>query len=622
MANLDRDLAAVQEVRDLLRRASAAQKEFAQFDQEKVDRITKAMVEAGARAAESLAKLAVQETGYGRAESKTLKNLFATEVLWESIRDLRTCGIVRRDDDAGIWEVAVPYGIVASIVPTTNPTSTALFKAIISVKARNATVVSPHPRSVKCVTETCRILNDAAVRAGAPDGLVLCISTPSLEATNELMKNSMTDVILATGGSALVKAAYSSGKPAYGVGPGNVPVFIERTADITHAVKCIISSQTFDWGTICASEQAVVVEESIARETLAEFQRQGAHFCNEEEVRKLEKICIRGELMNPDVVGQQPSKLARMAGFSVPESTTVLLAPQAGIGPQYPLSREVLTPLLAWYTCKDWHHGCDVCMKVLEFGGDGHTLGLHTRSEEVVTAFALEKPANRILINCPTSQGAVGLATNLEASMTLACGPMGRNITSDNITARHLVNLKRVAAIRPDYWDIERRYSSGGRGAGFPVAKSQHLQTPVGGSRESGLPSHVARGGAPAPRRTFPETVARGYELMNMGGYGGNATVRVSDEPPAWSSARLRPSVRSGVSEPTFTPAPSSAPAAPSHSAPPVATNATQPPGMPSQQQIRDAVTAALLGRIGGARPAGGAAPPSGSAPSGAPQGY
>ncbi|MBI3820156.1 MAG: aldehyde dehydrogenase family protein [Planctomycetes bacterium] len=593
MAELDRDLIVVQEVRDLLRRAAAAQKLFLQFDQDAVDRVTKAMVDAGARAAAALARIAVEETGYGRVDSKIIKNLFATEILWESIRELKTCGIVRRDDANGLWEVAVPYGIVASIIPTTNPTSTALYKAIISVKARNATVMSPHPRSVRCVRESCRILNDAAVRAGAPDGLVLCISSPTMESTRELMTHSLTDVILATGGSALVKAAYSSGKPAYGVGPGNVPVYIEKTADIPHAVKCIVSSQTFDWGTICASEQAVIVDGSIAKETLAEFRRQGGHFCNEEETRKLERICIKGELMNPEVVGMQPSRLAAKAGFAVPENTTILLAPQAGIGPKFPLSREILTPLLAWYTSKDWHDGCDLCIQILEFGGDGHTLGVHTRSEEVVTAFALEKPANRILINCPTSQGAVGFAANLEPSMTLGCGPMGRNISSDNITARHLVNLKRVAAIRPDYWDLERKYLAGGSGVDFPVPHSQHIQTPT-----MDACARPARSTAPAP--ALSNLKNNSFDGARLGGYQGNAAVHAPDDPPAWSFARLTPA--RSASPPTQTPVPSStasfitkAPAPPAAATPPKAAISHS-----------DAVTAALLGKLGAP-----AAPPS-----------
>lgn len=611
MADLDRDLAAVQEVRTLLRRAEEAQRQFLQFDQEAVDRVTRAMVEAGARAAHSLAQLAVEETGYGRVDSKKLKNLFATEILWESIRDLKTCGIVRRDDENGVWEIAVPYGIVASIIPTTNPTSTALFKAIISVKARNATVMSPHPRSVRCVRETCRILNEAAVRAGAPDGLVLCISAPSLEATKELMTHSLTDVILATGGSALVKAAYSSGKPAYGVGPGNVPVYIEKTADIPHAVRCIVASQTFDWGTICASEQALIVDDCIAQETLAEFRRQGAHLCNAEEARMLERICIKGELMNPEVVGQQPSKLAAMAGFRVPENTTVLLAPQGGVGPQFPLSREILTPILAYYNCKNWHDGCELAIRILSFGGDGHTIGIHTRSEEVVTAFALEKPANRILINCPTSQGAVGLATNLEASMTLGCGPMGRNISSDNITARHLVNLKRVAAIRTDYWKIEKHYTSGSTGVNFPVPKSQHLQTPVGGS--GGARSGAGATQSPRPSAGSENTNSKfnSFDVAQLGGYRGNAAVTPPDEPPAWSAARhASPRGDSAGTTTSFTPAPQSRASA-AGTPPPAAS----PRSVATPQANADAVTAALLGKLTSGKPGS-----PGSAPAAAPQ--
>jgi acetaldehyde dehydrogenase (acetylating) len=594
MADLDRDLHAVQEVRTLLRRASSAQKAFERFDQEGVDRVTRAMVEAGVRAAEPLARVAVEETGYGRVDSKILKNLFSSQFLWESIKDLPTVGIVRRDDVNGIWEVASPYGVVASIIPTTNPTSTALFKAIISVKARNATVVSPHPRAVRCVRETCQILNDAAVRAGAPDGLVLCLSAPSLEATHELMHHSLTDVILATGGAALVKAAYSSGKPAYGVGPGNVPAYIERTANVEHAVRCVVSSQTFDWGTICASEQAVIADKAIERQVLDEFRRQGAHFCCEEETRALERVCVRGELMNPEIVGMQPSRIAARAGFTIPESTTVLLAPQAGVGPKYPLSREILTPLLAWYTVNGWREGCQRCIEILTFGGDGHTLGLHTESDEVVTAFALEKPSNRILVNCPTSQGAVGFATNLEASMTLGCGPSGRNISSDNITARHLVQLKRVAAIRGDYWDLERRYASGRLG-GVAVAKSIHLATPAGGSGDC-APGRVLPAGSPAPRGAKGGG-SPGFDDARLGGYRGNARVEAPDEPPAWSMARwseAAPLTRAAVSprpSEVSPPAPAPKPEAP---APAVKSAVVQPASS-------DAVLAAMLGRAPGA---------------------
>lgn len=594
MADLDRDLQATQEVRQLLRKASEAQQVFETFDQERVDRVTKAMVEAGVRAAEPLARLAVEETGYGRVDSKILKNLFSTQFLWESIADLKTVGIVRRDDAHGIWEVASPYGVVASIIPTTNPTSTALFKAIISVKARNATVMSPHPRSVRCVRETCRILNEAAVRAGAPDGLVLCLTAPSVEATHELMHHSLTDVILATGGAGLVRAAYSSGKPAYGVGPGNVPAYIERTANVEHAVRCIVSSQTFDWGTICASEQAVIVDRSIEARVREEFQRQGAHFCSEAETRALEKLCVRGDLMNPEIVGMQPSRIAAKAGFEIPESTTVLLAPQGGVGPAFPLSREILTPLLAWYVVQDWREGCRRCIEVLRFGGDGHTLGLHTESDEVVTAFALEKPSNRILVNCPTSQGAVGFATNLEASMTLGCGPSGRNISSDNITARHLVQLKRVAAIRGDYWDLEHRYAAGRLG-GIPVAKSRHLATPEGG----GIVDGARTAGAQAQPRGGSGGRSQALDARGFVGYRGNARVEAPDEPPAWSAARfVSPSSGRVSSANSPRPLDASAP-----SAPPAARPVSETSAKSGVAASAEAVLAAMLGRTPGSAP-------------------
>jgi gamma-glutamyl phosphate reductase len=347
-----------------------------------------------------------------------------------------------------------------------------------------------------------------------------------------------------------------------------VPAYIERTARIPHAVKCVVSSQTFDWATICASEQALIVDRAIADETLAEFRRQGAHHCDIAQTRALEQLCVRGELMNPEIVGMQPSKLAARAGFSVPESTTVLLAPQAGVGPAFPLSREILTPLLAWYTVKDWREGCQRCIEILRFGGDGHTLGLHTESEEVITAFALEKPSNRILINAPTSQGAVGFATNLEASMTLGCGPSGRNISSDNITARHLVQLKRVAAIRADYWDLERAYASGRAGA-FRVAKSKHLETPEGG----GAP------GARGPSRQTHKYANANDEVGWLGGYRGNAKVELPPEP-----------------------APAHVPAAVHMAAPPAIVASA-----PGARALPAEVLAAMMGQTGGHKSAGGA---------------
>jgi acyl-CoA reductase-like NAD-dependent aldehyde dehydrogenase len=455
--SLDPDLRAVQEVRDAVASAKKAAEAFHSFSQEAADRVAAAAARAGERAALDLAKLAVEETGYGRVDHKFLKNVFGTRVLWESIKDFKTVGVIRRDERAGIYEVAAPQGVVAAIVPTTNPTSTALFKCIIALKGRNAIVVSPHPRAARCIAESCRVIYDAARAAGAPEGCVTWLTAPTLESTQQLMRHRDVDLILATGGAGLVEAAYSSGKPCYGVGPGNVPCFVERTADLDHAARCITTSQTFDYGTLCCSEQALILDRPIREKALEALRRHGAHLCSPQETRLLEKIGRRGRLMNPDIVGQPAAKIAAMAGFKVPPETTVLLAEQGGVGNDDPLSIEILAPVLALYEADGWIEGCRRCIEVLRFGGLGHTLALHTTDREVITAFALEKPANRILINAPTSEGAVGWATNLAPSMTLGCGPIGGNITSDNISVEHMITRKRVAYLCPDWWETRRR---------------------------------------------------------------------------------------------------------------------------------------------------------------------
>ncbi|MCI0587650.1 MAG: aldehyde dehydrogenase family protein [Planctomycetes bacterium] len=454
---MDADLRALQEVRDAVAAAKRAAEALHSFSQEKIDAVCSAMAEAGERASLDLARLAVEETGYGRVDHKVLKNRFGTRILWDSIKDFRTVGVVRRDERAGLFEVAAPQGVVAAIVPTTNPTSTALYKAIIALKGRNAIVVSPHPRAARCIGESCRVVYEAALRAGAPEGCVGWLTAPTLEATESLMRHRDVDLILATGGAGLVQAAYSSGKPCYGVGPGNVPCFIERTADLEHAARCVVTSQTFDYGTLCCSEQALILDRPIREAALAEFARARAHLCSAEETRLLEKVVRRGRLMNPEVVGQPAARIAAMAGFRVAPETTVLLAEQGGVGHDFPVSIEILAPVLALYTEDGWRAGCRRCIEVLKFGGMGHTLALHSTDREVITAFALEKPASRILVNAPTSEGAVGWATSLDPSMTLGCGPMGGNITSDNISVRHMITVKRVAYLKADWWETRRR---------------------------------------------------------------------------------------------------------------------------------------------------------------------
>jgi acetaldehyde dehydrogenase (acetylating) len=458
VADIDPDLRALQEVRDLAERAARAQKAIAHWSQGEVDAVCEAMARAGAAQAYPLAKLAVEETGIGRVHHKILKNLLGTEGAWESIKDERTVGIVKRDERTGVVEIATPVGVIAGIVPTTNPTSTALFKALISVKARNAIVISPHPRARRCIGESVEVLRRAIERAGGPPDLVLALSNPTIESTGALMKHPRVAMILATGGSGLVQAAYSSGKPAYGVGPGNVPCYVDRSADVAAAARWVIDSQNFDNATLCCSEQGLVLDRPIADQMLAELRKRGAHLCNEEETRKLERLCnVRGH-MNPEVVGLDPVKVAALAGFEVPPETPLLLARQGGVGREHPLSIEILCPLLSVHEVDGWEEGCAVSHAMLQYGGLGHTLGVWARDEKVLEAWFLEKPASRIVVNGPTSQGAVGYSTRFQVSMSLGCGPLAGNITSDNITARHLVNLKRAAFPRKDW---ETRWAEG-----------------------------------------------------------------------------------------------------------------------------------------------------------------
>ena len=346
---MDTDLQAIQEVRECLRRAREAQKTLYRFGQDRIDRICQAMVDAGVEHSRYLAELAVEETGIGRVDGKILKNEFALQGTWEDIRDLATVGIIRSDEAKGVHEVAEPYGVVAAVIPTTNPTSTAMFKILISLKTRNAIVVSGHPRAIRCVSESCRVLHEAAVRAGAPDGIITCLTKVTIEATQHLMGHPDTDLILATGGAGLVEAAYSAGNPAQGVGPGNVPVYIHSSADVPHAAATIVNSQTFDNGTICCSEQSVVCDRSVADLFRQEIESHGAYFTNPHETSLLEKACTDGPRMNPAIVGLFPVRIARMAGFDVPEDTTVLMVPYEGVGPEHPLSMEILTPLLTYY---------------------------------------------------------------------------------------------------------------------------------------------------------------------------------------------------------------------------------------------------------------------------------
>ncbi|OLN25759.1 acetaldehyde dehydrogenase (acetylating) [Desulfosporosinus metallidurans] len=443
---LDRDLCSLQEARNLVRAARKAQEALMNFTQEQVDHIIDMMREAGEANAARLAMMAVSETGMGNYADKCFKNYFASRTVYDSIKSMKTVGIIREDREHKIWEIAEPVGVIAGIVPTTNPTSTVIYKAMIALKSRNAIVFSPHPSAVRCTNEAAKIMHQAAVAAGAPEGVIGCILNVSMGATTELMKHPSVAMILATGGSALVKAAYSSGKPALGVGPGNVPAFVERSADLPKAAEYIVMGKTFDNGTICASEQAIVAEECIADELIGHLKRNGAHFLDPEDVQKVSKVVMLAKGgVNPKVVGKDPKFIAQLAGISIPEQTKCLIAPLSGVGPQWPLSYEKLTTVLGFYRVADWHEGCERCFQLLEAGGVGHSLAIHSQNEEVIREFALKKPVNRILVNTPAAMGGVGATTGLSPSFTLGCGTWAGSSVSENVTPLHLLNIKRVA---------------------------------------------------------------------------------------------------------------------------------------------------------------------------------
>jgi acetaldehyde dehydrogenase (acetylating) len=434
----------------LAARARPAQATLAGFSQEQVDRVVDAMAAAGRAEAERLARLAHEETGFGTVRDKVRKNLFSAEDVHAYIRPLRTVGVLREDPVTRVTEIAAPMGVVAAIVPSTNPTSTTIYKALISVKARNAVVMSPHPSARGCIAETSRLLQAAAVGAGLPADALLCLSEVSLEGTQELMRSRDTAVILATGGIGLVRAAYSSGKPAYGVGPGNVPAYIETTADVPQAVKDVIDGKTFDNGTLCSSEQALVCDEAIAEAVREEVKRNGGHFLTDAEAAAVARVVVTPQrLANPEIVGRPATFIAEKAGITVGKDTRVLVAPLTGVGRDYPLSIEKLSPVLAFYVVRDWHEAVARCQALLRFGGTGHSMGIHSRDDTVIRAFGEAMPVFRIVVNTQASMGATGYTTGLAPAMSLGCGAWAGNITSDNITPLHLINVKRLARVRP-----------------------------------------------------------------------------------------------------------------------------------------------------------------------------
>ena len=446
---MDKDLESIQQARSLVDQAFQAQSRLSQFSQDQIDSVVQHMAEAGLRAAEKLAKMAVEETGYGNYEDKILKNKFGAGFVHQAIKDLKTVGIIREDPEKGILEIASPVGVIAAIIPSTNPTSTTLNKALIALKGRNAIVFSPHPSAAGCIQEASKVMAEAAVGAGAPEGVVGCLPLSTIEGTRELMSHRKTALILATGGHGLVKAAYSVGKPAFGVGPGNVPAYVESSADIPRAIQDIFAGKCFDNGTLCSSEQAIITDASIKDQVVEEVKRKGGYFLNAQEIESLGQVAVTANhTVNPKIVGKPAATIAALAGIRIPEGTRVLVAPLSGVGRDYPLSMEKLSPILAFYVERDWEAACDRCIELINYGGVGHTLAIHSRNDEIIRQFGLQKPVFRIVVNTQAALGAVGYTTHLFPSMTLGCGTIGGNITSDNISPLHLINIKRVAYSR------------------------------------------------------------------------------------------------------------------------------------------------------------------------------
>lgn len=447
----DRDLASMAEARALARAARVAQAQLAELSQERIDAIVDAMAAAIRPQVEALARMACDETGFGVYADKITKNRFAAERVYEFIRPMRTVGVLRRDETRKIIEIAEPFGPVAAIVPSTNPTSTAIYKILIALKARCAIVISPHPSAARCISRTAEIMAGAAAQAGAPTGTIGWMSTVTLEGTQELMRQREMAVILATGGLGLVRAAYSAGKPAYGVGPGNAPCYVHQSADVAKAASDILLGKSFDNGLLCSSPNSIVADRAIDAGLKAALVARGGHFLTPGDAQTLAGALVTPQrLPNPAFVGKTAVEIAQAVGITVAPGTRALIAVLEGVGRDHPLSIEKLCPVLAYYVVEDWRAGCERCKQILRYGGMGHTMSVHATDDQVVLEFGLHKPAFRIVVNTPTTHGSVGLTTGLDPAMTLGCGGWGGNITSDNISPLHLLNIKRVAyELRP-----------------------------------------------------------------------------------------------------------------------------------------------------------------------------
>ena len=446
MPEFDKDLRSIQQARQMVLSAREAQKKWGIATQAEVDRVCEAMAEAAFGAAERLGRMAAEETGFGVPEHKKIKNQFASRAVWESIKDVKTVGFIKKDEVKKLYEIAWPMGVIAALTPSTNPTSTVMNKILMAVKARNAIVVAPHPSAVNCCVETANLMNQAAVAAGAPDGLIHCMSEISLPGTDELLSHKYTALILATGGGAMVRAAHSKGKPAYGVGPGNVPVYVDRSADLEKAARYITNSKAFDFSTICATEQSLVADLPIASRLKELMQAQGAYWVSPAEAELLRTTLFFSDgTINVKSVGKSPQHLGVLAGFHVPDSARILVADLQSVGRDEPLSREKLTTVLGFYIADGWEAGCERCLDLINFGGRGHSLIIHATNEDIIYAFGLEKPVFRIGVNTMGTLGMIGYTTGISPSLTLGSGGVGGAITGDNIDVHHLYNVKRMA---------------------------------------------------------------------------------------------------------------------------------------------------------------------------------
>lgn len=504
----DRDLRSIQEVRSKVEAAHKASLAFAGFSQEQVDAIVARMAATARAHAEPLARMAVEETGYGNVRDKIAKNLLNSDLLHQKIAPLRTIGVLDEQPDVGMTEIAVPVGVVAAVLPTTNPTSTAFFKCLIAVKAGNAIVISPHPRARRCTCESVRLLKEAAEAAGAPEGLVQCVDEATIAGTNELMRHRRVGIILSTGGAGIVRAAYSSGKPALGVGAGNVPVLLDDSADIDAAVASIVDGKSFDFGTVCSSEQTVVVNKRHRDRVWAALKANGTHVCADAQRQALAKKLFTPEFrIQADCVGQSPQRLGELAGFAVPDSARILAVEIQGVGREHPLSAEKLSPVLSVYFVDGFEEAVEACVAILNFGGRGHTCVIYSQDDARVLAYGRRAPAFRVLVNTSAPQGSTGITTGVFPSMTLGCGAIAGNSTGDNIGPMHLLHIKRIARyIRSPQEafvseEAKRYFAAVDRGGDFAAPTASNSGSGAVAARvDRYLAQRHDRGAVPQPR--------------------------------------------------------------------------------------------------------------------------